>query len=382
MRALMAMATSACIFILSLYFLFFMVVKCSSVVVQRGTNALSHQVIATSSKPLDCNSAVVSYVNGVNNTRPEYKQSVALLRYAVDEIDTSRCVPQVSGVYNTIKRTRDEEKDKEECPEEGTIDGPLGVKTSGNDCLDYAGVWMQKRFEKTSRVDAFDFHSGHVPGKMFQTAVKEIRRAYDDDPTMKKLLNTIDKNTKQKRKTIIVAHSQGNLYAAASIGMRREKQPDMDDGMAVHIGVASPSAFLGNWRSAQEKTYVTLEEDQVIWTGAMGRALRYFPLLRGPLPANATIQHLDSQCPANAARGPLKLFFIELLAKTKIFANEDCRVCPDGNCHEFARVYIADRQVRRQLVAMITNESSAVHTATGLTVWPNNTQWWKSVFGI
>ena len=109
------------------------------------------------------------------------------------------------------------------------------------------GFFLQKLAENRAAVDKLDFHRSGVPTAEFTRAAKELGTAYSNDETMESLMRQLRRNTKSLVKTIVVAHSQGNMYAAAALTLRRQDEPAVDDGMAVHIGVASPGVASVNF---------------------------------------------------------------------------------------------------------------------------------------
>lgn len=193
-------------------------------------------------------SAVV-YVNGINNTFDDAVASMQLLK---------------SGM-----------KDRQ--LDQGYVYGNA-YNASNGFFADLKQVFGQKKQESQGARDFWLMVDGGAqPGWMSQAVVDGYVKALSSEQKMTELADHLAMYRRylgEQRKVVMVAHSQGNLYANIEQNLL-VSGPERAQGRVTTVGVASPAQYL-----LPQSSYVTSSWDQVI------NGLR---LVKPVLPSNASI---------------------------------------------------------------------------------------------
>ena len=110
---------------------------------------------------------------------------------------------------------------------------------------------------------------------LYPTLAKYDERTYTQNPDLQAMISELKRATKTRKKTILIAHSQGNFFANQIVSDLQTSSPDLLPCVGV-VAIATPATYV-----AGSGPYTTLANDMVI---NLGRAA--FPW--SPLPASPT----------------------------------------------------------------------------------------------
>lgn len=211
--------------------------------------ALGVVLLATAGSSLAAPSAIV-YVNGISNT---FDDSIASLQIFKSSMQTNRL--DRNYVYGNA------------------------YNAAGGFFADLKQIFSQKHHETSSARDFWLYVDGGSaqPSWMTQAIVDNHVKRFVDEQKMTELPKHMEmyrKHLKDGRKVVMVAHSQGNLYANISQNLLVGSDAKAERNITT-VGVASPARYL-----LPHSSYVTSSWDLII------NALR---IVKPVLPANIRI---------------------------------------------------------------------------------------------
>ncbi len=174
----------------------------------------------------------VYFVNGINNSRNQADKSKKVLRTLVipDAPDGN-----VDKLYNTT---------------EGVLSDLLETYRLGAIDKNYKNFWLW--LDKPDRAPEW------FKPIYYQTLSKYDERTYTQDPDLQTMLAKLQSRAQSRKKTILVAHSEGNFYANMIVNNLQSSNPELAACTGV-VAVATPAIYV-----AGGGPYTTLRNDVVI----------------------------------------------------------------------------------------------------------------------
>lgn len=174
----------------------------------------------------------IYFVNGINNERGDADKSRRILRQlALPDAP----VANVDKLYNTT---------------EGVLSDLLETYRLGAIDKNYKNFWQW--LDKPSAAPEW-FQKIYYP-----TLAKYNETLYTQDPDLSTMLTKLKTKAQFRKKTILVAHSEGNFYANMIANNLRSTDPGLATCMGI-VAVASPATYVSG-----AGPYTTLSNDSVI----------------------------------------------------------------------------------------------------------------------